>query len=164
MKQIPLTQGQFALVDDEDFEFLNQWKWCAQNSWDKTRFYAVRHIKGEPPRRQKRLFMHRVLMGIDDKLFGDHKDGNGLNNQRFNLRPATNGQNLANCGKYRTNTSGFKGVTWHQKHWRAEIRINKIKTFIGHFDDKLDAARAYDLLAVSTFGEFAKTNRAMGLL
>ncbi len=165
MKEIPLTKGLFALVDDEDYEFLNQWKWCAQVRDDGKDASACRHVpSGVEKPKQKRIYMHRLLLGAIGQKFGDHIDGNGLNNQKRNLRPATNGQNLANSRKYTTNTSGFKGVDWHQKHWRAAIRVNQKKKFLGHFDDKLAAARAYDLSAISTFGEFAKTNSSMGLI
>lgn len=91
MKLIPLTQGKFALVDDEYYEYLHQWKWCAHRQ--KHTFYAVRNIVSNG--KKKTHAMHRELLnsGI---LYIDHKDGNGLNNQRDNLRIASRGQNAMN--------------------------------------------------------------------
>ena len=156
MKQIPLTRGKVALVDDEDFIFLSQWKWHAHYS--RGLWYA-RRFEGD-----KSLMMHRVLLAATGKVFGDHRDGDGLNNQKFNLRPATRSQNMANRKLHSNNPSGFKGVRRHKRGWQARLRHNSKEVHLGYFVDRITAARAYDKAAVELFGEFAKTNEMLGLL
>lgn len=88
----------------------------------------------------------------------DHVDGDRANNRLGNLRLATPAQNQANTTKLRkTNTSGYRGVSWHhaRKRWEARIRLSGRRTFLGYFDDVIDAARAYDAAYFSAFGEFA---------
>jgi len=92
----------------------------------------------------------------------DHKDGNGLNNRKANLRLCTNSQNQANRnGTQRNNTSGFNGVTWskHDKKWRAKIMLNKKRVHLGGYYTAAEAANAYDKAAIKLFGEFARVNR-----
>lgn len=120
MKRIPLTQGKVALVSDEDYEYLMQWKWYARRA-GKT-FYAGRHVRLKL--KQKVFHMHRVIaerLGILEAP--DHKDRNGLNNQRSNLRAATISQNKANRGRNKNNTSGYKGVYW-DKERKKMVRSN----------------------------------------
>jgi hypothetical protein len=158
MKRIKLTQSKFALVDDEDYEYLNQWNWYAQKD-DKTcyakRSYSIGNGK------QKTIYMHRVIaerMGIHNP---DHIDIDGLNNQRNNLREATDNQNKANRTLFKNNTSGYKGVSWNKynKKWVAYIRVNKKRIHLGYFNDIKDAARAYNEAAIKYFGEFAVLNK-----
>jgi|ERR1035437_121533 hypothetical protein len=151
MKEIQLTKGQVAEVDDRDFEWLNRWKWQAQQTRQGT-FYAVR-CSGT-------VYMHRVIMEqTDPKIKVDHEDENGLNNQRRNLRLATQAQNLCNRGPNRNNTSGHKGVTWDKinNKWKAQIVVNRTHINLGRFDDVLEAAAAYNEAAVQHHGEFANT-------
>lgn len=154
-KLIPLTKGQFAIVDAADYEYLSQWKWTADKK-GKT-FYAMRN------KNKRMLHMHVELLGIKGV---DHKDGNGLNNTRSNLRAATKSQNACNAPLQTNNTSGFKGVCWHIKGaaWRACITIMKKQKHIGIFKNKKLAAMAYDKAALVHFGEFEKTNKMLGLL
>lgn len=149
-KSIPLTQGKFALVDDEDFEWLNQWKWFVIK--DHNVFYAVRT--------QNHIKMHNVIMKPSDGFIVDHKDGDGLNNSKINLRICTTSQNQMNKRKPSNNTSGYKGVHFHKpsKKYLARICLNNKRIVIGFFKEPQDAARAYDQAAVKYFGEFAKTN------
>ena len=161
MKQIPLTQGKFALVDDQDYEFLMQWKWCA-NKNHKT-FYGVRGFWN--CLKQITVQMHRVIakrMGLDikDKKV-DHKDRNGLNNQRSNLRIATDSQSNSNQGKRKNNTSGYTGVTEDKRRnkWVANIRVKGKQSFLGIFTNKKDAARAYNEAAIKCRGPFAVLNK-----
>lgn len=154
MPQIQLTQGKFALVDDEDFEFLNQWKWYAIKA--RTTFYAVRNVGRSPF--QKRVWMHRAIMNTPAEMDTDHRDNNGLNNQRENLRVCTNTQNQANKNKQTNNTSGYKGVFWNNEKWQARISIEGKKIHLGHFTNVEDAARAYDNAAKNIYGEYARTN------
>lgn len=157
MKKIPLTRGQVALVDDEDFDYLNQWKWFA--SFTKGKFYAVRNVPNRA-KRQKMIRMNRILMDAKDGYEIDHVDGNSLNNQRANLRACSHKENSRNKKFHSKNTSGFKGVTWHkgERRWRAQIGVNYKKIVIGRFLTVEDAALAYDGAAKRFFGEFALTN------
>lgn len=157
MRRIKLTQGKFALVDDADFEWLNQWKWTA--SKDKGRWHALR-FEGTTGNR-KHVSMHSMLCDGGPEV--DHKNGDSLDNRRGNLRPATRSQNEANKGKQRRkggSSSRFKGVHFDSitSKWRACIRKNYRLIRLGRFARERDAAMAYDAAARQLFGEFAKTN------
>lgn len=156
MKEIPLTQGQVTLVDDEDYEWLSQWKWHA--SLRRYTWYAERAciVNGK----HNRIRMHRTIMDAPDHLLVDHIDRNGLNNTRSNLRLATKSQNMHNQGPSRRNRTGYKGVSWHQKYrrWFAQIKRNGKRVHLGSFTDPVEAARAYDAAARKLHGEFAWTN------
>ena len=154
-KQIPLTQGQFAIVDDKNFEWLNQWKWYALKS--RYTFYAVRNVGKHP--KQTLVLMHRQIMNAHKEQEIDHHNGNGLDNHRINLRFCASGQNNQNQRKTR-GTSKYKGVSWHKniKQWRVSIQDDYKTINLGYFDNEEDAARAYDQKAKELFGEFANTN------
>ena len=157
MKKIELTKGKYALVDDEDFDFLNQWKWHWHD--DRGGGYAERACRESG--KSKHIKMHRLLLKIPSGFEPDHIDGNGLNNQKLNLRIATASQNQINRGKQKNNTSGFKGVYLRRdrkKRWRAQIKFHRIIKHIGYFSSKEEAALAYNKAAVEYFGEFAKLN------
>jgi len=153
-KEIQLTQGKVAIVDDEDFEYLNQWKWYANNN------YAIRSFTVSKSK-VLRISMHREIMKPQKGFVIDHLDGNGLNNQKNNLRICTNSQNLMNRVKNINNTSGYKGVRLHNlsKKWRAQIWLNSKYYHIGLFNDIKDAARAYNEAAIKYHGEFANLNK-----
>src|SRR5690606_30452111 len=138
MKQIPLTKGYVALVDDEDYEWLSQWKWCAFEKGNTT--YARRVTP------QETILMHRLVLGAGRGDIVDHQDRNGLNNQRSNLRFVTSRENTLNRGMLRNNTSGYIGVVRVKSSgkWRAQINLHGTKKYIGVFDTPEDAARAYD--------------------
>lgn len=160
MKQIPLSQGKFALVDDEDYEFLMQWKWYTYWSWNT--FYVARNSSIKGGKKKCFLKIHRVILNVSDSnLYVDHIDGNGLNNQKSNLRVCTNSENSRNRGAQANNKSGFKGVCWYAKgsKWHAQITVNKNNVHIGYFDIKEDAAHAYNEAAKKYHGEFAKMNK-----
>ncbi len=156
MKRIPLTQGKFALVDDVDFEKLSKYKWHAAKH--RNTYYARRKCKSMnyPVR------MHREIMGLiyKDGKQTDHRDGNGLNNQKYNLRICSNAENARNAVKQANNTSGYKGVTWNKpsKKWMAQIESGGKDYNLGRFIDKTEAAKAYDAKAKELFGEFAWLN------
>lgn len=155
MKEIKLTKGQYALVDDSDYEFLNQWKWYSSHGYaTRDSFIPTPHGKYK----KQVVSMHRLLMGVigEPKLV-DHIDRNPLNNQRSNLRLCTKSQNNANKGIESKNTSGYKGVSWCStaKMWR--VRCGK-KT-IGRFHDIKKAAKVYNETATAMFGEFAYQNK-----
>lgn len=161
MKIIPLSQGKVALVDDEDFEYLNQWKWYAHKSGN--RWYAVRNgYRGS----SKRVFirMHRIIMNPCLTMEVDHIDHNGLNNQRRNLRIVTryqNGQN-SRSGMGR-GLSKYKGVSWYVKtnKWRVRTFVKGRYFHIGYFVSEVEAAKAYDVAALKYFGEYACTNEML---
>lgn len=155
MKEIPLTRGKVALVDDADYEWLMQWKWHAamQNA---NRFSAARRITAGG---RRMVYMHRVIMGAPKGLLVDHKDGDPLHNFRSNLRLATKQQNAFNCGPRSNNTSGFKGVSWERrkKRWIAQIFVKRNNTYLGMYVTKEEAAVAYEEAAKKYHGEFART-------
>lgn len=153
MKQILLSQNQVALVDDEDFEFLSLWKWNA-NKLGNT-FYAVRNEK------LKTFLMHRAIMNVSDKkLVVDHKDRNGLNNQKSNLRICTKSQNCANNKPLISKTSNYLGVSWdkNRNKWAANLTKNWKKIFLGRYISEREAAIAYNIGAKIHHGEFANLN------
>jgi hypothetical protein len=157
MKEIPLTRGYVAIVDDEDYAGLSRFKWCALCVTSPNLVYAVRNSRQDEGKRHL-ILMHRQIMGFP-KLGVDHWDGDGLHNWRGNLRTATQSQNLANQ-RLLNSKSGMKGVSWsrHAKKWNAHIQANKVQYNLGLYADKEDAARAYDAAATKLFGEFARPN------
>lgn len=143
MKEISLTQGKVTLVDDIDYEYLNQWKWCA---W-KTRntFYAVSSIWKDGL--TITFYLHRLLakrLGYDLNLTVDHINRDGLDNQRYNLRPATIKQQSENTRVPRDNTSGYKGVSWKKDKakWRSRICHYGKHLHLGYFDNIEGAIQA----------------------
>jgi len=157
MKRIPLTLGKFALVDDEDYGWLSQWKWHALKA--RNTYYAQRSVPlGNG--KYKNLRMHREVVKTPQGLFTDHIDGDGLNNQKANLRFCTLQQNQFNRSPRKNCTSKFKGVSWKKsdKKWVAKINIDKKVTHIGFFTDEVEAAKAYDRMAREVYGEFARLN------
>ena len=160
MKLIPLTQGQFAMVDDEDFDFINQWKWYA--SKDVRTFYARTNIWLHKIGKQKTVRMHRYILLLNNpSVLVDHKDCNGLNNQKNNLRIATPYQNAANKSSIQNGYSKYLGVSWHIKikRWEARISKNNKSHYLGVFKNEVDAAIAYNKKATELHGEFANLNK-----
>lgn len=161
MKEIPLTQGKVALVDDEDYESLNAFKWHAANC--NGAYYAARSVwigLGK----QRYVLMHRELLNVSREV--DHINNDGLDNRRANLRPASRSQQNQNSRKRMECSSVFKGVYWNipSKKWQAYIRVNHIRIHLGLFHCEKAAALAYDSAAVEAFGDYAKTNASLGLL
>ncbi|MFZ3265761.1 MAG: AP2 domain-containing protein [Terriglobales bacterium] len=161
MREIPLTRGYVALVDDCDYERVSQFKWHALMSPGKHTVYAVRNIRMADGRRTAQL-MHRFILGLTDpKILTDHQDRNGLHNWQDNLRIATRSPNCANAGKRRNaKTSRFRGVSWDKPrgNWQTEIQEGRARLYLGRFTDEVDAAKAYDRAALEHFGEFANLN------
>lgn len=149
----PLFPDAVAKVDDVDFEALAPFSWTASRPRNVT--YAIRSIvvNGQ----QTTVRMHQQILGRFETI--DHWDGDGLNNQRSNLRPCTDRQNQHN--RRRTHgSSRFKGVSWHKhmKRWRATIVIDGKQKTLGYFNCEGCAASAYDASAKVAFGEFACPN------
>lgn len=156
MREVRLTNcGLVALVDDEDYERVSKYNWQAER--EKSTWYAVRsnHRKDRPAR------MHRYILNAPMGTEVDHKDRNGLNNVRSNLRLATVRQNQGNSGLRITNSSGYKGVHWskNKNRWVAQIRSGgSKKKSLGCYSTAEEAAKAYDRAAIKEFGEFAWLN------
>lgn len=156
-KEIPLNKEFLTIVDDADYEWLNQWHW-----WWRPKQYVVRNeyigiINGNP--KNRRIIMHRLITDAPYGMEVDHVDGNPLNNTRNNLRIVTKQQNQWNQ-KIRKFSSQYKGVHWcnTNKKWCSAIRHDGKKLGLGHYASETEAALAYNKAAKKYFGEFARLN------
>jgi hypothetical protein len=152
MKIIPLTKGQFAVIDDEDFEQISAHKWSAQWVAGSKSYRAIRKQNG------KSILMHREIMHAEPGIEVDHRFHRTLDNRKSQLRLCSHQQNKRNSRVHRNNASGFKGVDKFKKRWRARIRIEGKAVCLGFFDSPRLAAFAYDTAASASFGEFACPN------
>ncbi len=170
MKEIALTQGQVALVDDEDHEELSRFKWHAAAKMVKGEkaFYAARTIiestlvDGKTFSRKIVIYMHRLILGAIGSLKGDHRNGNTLDNRRENLRECTKAQNNMNARKPSHGLSSpYKGVVLFKRdgRFRAYIKKDGKQRHLGYFDTQEGAAMAYNQAAKELFGEFALLNQ-----
>ncbi|MEQ8677238.1 MAG: HNH endonuclease [Aggregatilineales bacterium] len=151
-KQISLTKGASAVVDDSDYDRLIQiGRWCLSSNG-----YAIHYTKINGQR--KTLYMHRVVMDACYPLQVDHIDRDRLNNQHDNLRFATRSQNQANKNIQNNNTSAYKGVNWNKGKWEARIRLNGLRLNLGRFRDPLRAAMVYDAASRLLYDDFAGCN------
>jgi hypothetical protein len=155
MKKIKLTKSKFALVDNSDFEELNKYKWYCFKYGNT--YYAMRssnRIKGK----QTVIKMHRFLMNPLKGQQIDHVDGNGLNNQRKNLRICNHSENQRNKKIYKSNISGFKGVSWNKNanKWQSFIRVDSKRIHLGYFKSKLSAFETYCKASVEFHGKFSR--------
>jgi hypothetical protein len=140
MNKLKLTKGKFALVDDEDFDYYNQFKWYFSGNG-----YAARRIFPE----NKVFYLHQFISNTPKGMDTDHINGDTLDNRKSNLRIVTHRQNMLNSKIPKNNTSGYKGVTFKKSNnkWQAqtEVRFGKTRKhiFIGYFDSKEKANEAY---------------------
>lgn len=150
VKEILLTQNMVALVDDEDYEYLMQWKWSAVRIGK--RVYACRA--------HRYRYMHRLINKTPAGLQTDHINGNGLDNRKCNLRTVTKAQNMMNQEHGRGKYSKYKGVCYcpERKKWQAGISINGKRKALGRFDSEIDAAMAYNVAAKERYGEYFHPN------
>ncbi len=154
VRYIPLTQGKYAIVDRDDFEWLRQYRWCAIRArcgiW-----YAVTTLNG------RMVFMHRLILEAPEGKVVDHIDGNGLDERRSNLRLCTPRQNARNRRPRKGKTSDYLGVYKRSdvpEKWFAKVACGEKRVYLGPFDDEVEAARARDRAAVELHGEFASLN------
>lgn len=159
MKKITLTQGKFALVNDEDFNYLNQWKWNARFDPDINNFYALRNSK-RVNGLQTTIRMHRLIMNAPKGMVVDHINHNTLDNRKENLRICTNAENHWNMKVYKNSKSGYKGVHWsnRSRKWLAVIVKNGKHKYLGSFTDKKSAAMTYNDAAIRQYGNHAYLN------
>ena len=157
MKEIPLTQGQVALVDDEDFNRVSVFKWLA--SRNRRTFYARRFFR-EPGGSCKSISLHRFILAPLPGFQVDHISGNGLDCRRANLRLVDQSENGVNRRPELGCSSRYKGVSWdsEKQRWRPVIKVHGKRIRLGSFKSELEAARAYDEAAKNAFGEFARLN------
>lgn len=143
MKAIPLTQGKYALVDDEDFEELNKYKWYATKNINT--YYARRCTK-KIDGVSYRIYMHQQILGKKEGFEIDHDDGDGLNNQRYNINHVTHRQNMQNRHSgIADKQSKYPWLAWHKNRekWQARIKINGKLKFLGYYSDEYEAYLAY---------------------
>ena len=156
MKEIALTKNQVALVDDEDFERLNIYKWYVSQG-SKTKYsYAKNSAVGS---------MARFIMNCPSNKLVDHKNHNTLDNQRHNLRICGKRENKQNAKLHNNSSSQYKGICWNKRQnaWTARIKLSNIfgesfSKFLGYFEDEIEAAKAYDRAAKEEFSDFALLN------
>jgi hypothetical protein len=155
--KIKLTQGKYAIVDDKNYNYLNQFKWCyKKNSYNNGYAFRVK-VKNN-----QRLYiaMHRLIMNCPNSKQIDHINRDGLDNREVNLRVCTANENNKNARIRKDNKSGYKGVSWYpnRNKWRCVIAVNKKQIYLGYFIEPKEAAKAYNKAAIKYFGEFANLN------
>lgn len=160
MKSIALTHGEFALVDDEDYEWLKQFRWYPKKLGHT--IYAARTVRDSGG--WTTIWMHRQILGLvkHDGIRVDHHDGNGLHNCRANLRLCNQQENLRNQRARLNSSSVYKGVRWRKdsNKWQALITDSGRQICLGCYIEEFTAAKVYDRAARRLFGEFANPNIA----
>ena len=149
---IKLTRGKWAIIDAGDYIKVSKYRWYAHTQYEI--WYAcMGQYSGD---KHSTVGMHKLI--CPTSLHVDHRNGNGLDNRRKNLRPATHAENQQNAHIRSDNTSGCKGVYYASKEskWKAQIRINGARIRLGTFATKQEAKAAYDLAALNNFGEFSR--------
>lgn len=153
---VQLTQGKEALIDAADAQSVGEFNWFAVKS--RKTFYAARQTRISSGK-QRMQSLHSFILGAKDGSVIDHRNGDGLDNRRDNIRVSSRAQNAWNQGLSRNNTSGFKGVDLHSQslRWQARIRWHGKHHFLGFFDSPEEAHNAYCKAAERLHGEFART-------
>jgi hypothetical protein len=160
-RRIPLTRGEYAIVDPEDYPRLSRYKWHAVKCKAARTYYAKRARPRGCRKSDFAHLMHRYIIKVPPGMVIDHINHNGLDNRNANVRIATHAQNSRNTRKQRPKTaSKYKGVTWNRplKKWRAQITRDGKRISLGCFSDEIEAAKAYDIAAKKYHGRFASTN------
>jgi hypothetical protein len=153
---VPLTKGYEAVIDADDARLVEPWRWSAKVT--KWTVYAERSYRDNGTRFTVK--MHRSILGAEAGALVDHRDGNGLNNRRGNLRFATRAENARNRRIGKDNTSGFKGVTFYKPYgtWRAQICVDNHKMHLGYFDTPEGAYAEYCAASERLHGNFSKVS------
>jgi hypothetical protein len=155
-KTLPLSQGKHTIIDADNYEWLNQWKWY----YDKG--YAVRNetVFVNGVRKQKRITLSRLILNAPKDMEVDHINGDSINNTKANLRLVTDGQNARNKRKVKNKSSVYKGVSLHkgERRWHSRIMFDWKLIHLGSFEDEVNAALAYNQAALKYHGEYAKLN------
>lgn len=154
MRTINLTKGKTSIVDDDDYEKLAQYKWCASRCGNS--HYAMRKDKND-----KGILMHRFILNVTDRhIHVDHINHDTLDNRKINIRTCTQQENNRNKSPHSKSTSKYLGVSWDKlkNKWKGNIYVNKKLLFLGRFNSEEDAAKAYDLIAKKEFQQYANLN------
>jgi len=161
MKTIQLTQGKVAIVDDEDYEYLNQFKWCVRGNNND---YAITSIKVSPVK-YRSVNMHHLILNPPKGMMIDHKNGYSLDNRRSNLRICTSQQNCLNKISGRNSSSKYKGVCWYKNmnKWEVRVTVNTKNKFLGYFDTELEGAIIYNIACRKYHREFARPNNLISV-
>jgi len=157
MKEIKLTRGKVTIVDNEDFDYLNQFKWKAQKATHSWYANRVEYINGK----QRILYMHRVIICANKGQIVDHIDMEGLNNQKHNLRICSVSQNAMNRKPLLLKSSKYLGVCRYKNKWRAGLKHEGKQHHLGDYDSEIDAAIAYNSGAKRIHGDFARLNQIL---
>lgn len=159
MKEIQLNKEKVAFVDDEDFERLNEFKWIAWKRPNQEKWYALKDSRREKYETSADRKMEHHIIDVPCGLMVDHKNGNGLDNRKENLRIATYQENAFNRKKASSKTtSRFKGVTRKGNKWQASIGVDRKTIYLGRYDNEESAAAAYDKKATELHGQYASLN------
>lgn len=161
MKIIKITQNKEVLVDDKDYDELIKYRWYFVDKPRAKYGYVATDMRNTNNKYKTRhVYMHRFLLNPPRNKIVDHINRNGLDNRRANLRICTYTQNNGNFFMGVRNKSGYKGVSWHKatNKWRATLLYKGEQQYLGIYDDKLEAAKAYNEAAIKYFGEFARPN------
>ncbi len=152
---LTLTKGYVAMIDAADVPLVGMWNWTAKVT--ETNVYAKRNDCSVKPSRS--IYLHRAILSAPAEMEVDHRDGDGLNNCRSNLRMATRTQNSCNVKRRASNSSGYKGACWDKRRsaWVAHIRVNGVQTHLGRFDTAEAAHQAYVDASARMHGEFGRT-------
>lgn len=165
--KVPLTQNKFALIDEADFDRVNEHKWYMQTNLRRDRLYAVTGYPNRKNRKEGRssiIFLHRFILNIEDNtIIVDHINNDSLDCRKNNLRIATLSQNAQNRKRFNSNTSGYKGVSLNKqkkyKHpWVSRLMLKDKSYYLGMYATAEEAAQAYDVKACELFGDFASLN------
>lgn len=159
VKELVLSKGHITIVDDEDYEWLSQWKWTAKKGSGRyAKVYAYRNQKANGT--QTHIALHRLIADCPKGLVVDHINGDTLDNRRSNLRICTQKDNARNSSAPINSPTGFKGAVLRPcgKRWQSRIRVDGRMLHLGMFSTLAEALLAYDAAAIHYFGEFANLN------
>ncbi len=163
MKKVELANGGYALVSDADYKLVSPYKWYSWRAPGKKTSYAVTGIKQPNGKWKTGVRMHRFILNAAPDVQVDHKNHDGLDNRRSNIRICTASQNNCNKGPSKANTTGLKGVSFDKRRGKYEAYIERDgkKQNLGYFDNKIDAGRAYDAAAPKYHGKYAYLNNTL---